>query len=595
MCLMMQQNLRSCWLAHLSAFMNLITWHLSVGLASAVVEWHSLFGVFDGRCQSVDNTKSHFSAIAVWPKIPSGTGPRESRLRHSARLQMGDLPEAASRKRKSESGGEFVLGDDVDYYCKHAKTWKPTKVIKISKEGITVKCRSTRIPQAQVQDRLRPKVQPDDLPMRAPRRARAGSAPADSADAAGVSADAAGFMSLEQLSRRSRGTYDGAFGDAGAKWLVACKSVKGIMQKFKERFRSTGARRKLRDAILNTFPELEDSCKNFRGHPGSDDVDGCVHPWGRLDVCLLISLASAIVSLCYRSLWAFSSGSARGSLLPPGCRCMLAIDPAAWDAFHVYQMDFLKELRVLASEGCADSVLTLRPLAHIAAEGEDWSDFRWQPDGSYFSFVQLSVIVFVVVIVSMQADLSTEVPSVPQLVVPAWLRRDLGALKARFQHRGDDKERTLGIIKSTLALSGRHRSLDPLMLHSVLSTASLPSESKLSQFLDNYQHMVRYDATLLLPEHLIVPQWNLMSPTRSQSLVADSPSSPPLSPSGIRIQTNPSQDKHPLDTRQKNRSQNTNKQESRQKRAAAEGSFKKKGPQARTGKWSPRESRCFHQ
>ena len=79
---------------------------------------------------------------------------------------------------------------------------------------------------------------------------------------------------------------------------------------------------------------------------------------------------------------------------------MLAIDPVAWDAFRVYDVDFMKELRILASEGCADSVVTLRPLAHIAGVDQDWSDFRWQPDGPYFCFVQVAVISFIAVVAS---------------------------------------------------------------------------------------------------------------------------------------------------------------------------------------------------
>ena len=218
---------------------------------------------------------------------------------------------------------------------------------------------------------------------------------------------------------------------------------------------------------------------------------------------------------------------------------MLAFDPVACDAFRVYDVDFMKELRIVASEGCADTVLTLRPLTHATGENQDWSDFRWQPDGPYFCFVQVAVISFIAVVASMQAELSVVVSDMPQLVIPAWLRRDLIAVRARFQHRGDAKERGMAIIKGTMANAGRHRTLDPLMLHSILANAGLKNESGLTDFHTEYNRMVGFDRDLCLPERAMAVQSALMSGTRSQSLVVDSPS-----PHSMKLKRNIRSDKY---------------------------------------------------
>ena len=419
-------------------------------------------------------------------KVRSSLAARTDRYRAAVRLHMADLPGEASLKRKfeGEASQDYAVGEEVQYYCKHAKHWKACKVTKISREGITVSCRSTCIPRVQVKDRLRApgQVHSAGEPVRraGPFGRRAGSATENSAEQAGVTP-------VGELSRRSRGTFDAAFSDAGAKWLHSCKTVAGIFQKFRDSFGSASERRTLKDAIWKSFPGLADvSYQNFRGHPGDEDIKGHVHP------------------------------------------CMLAFDPVAWDMFYVYEIDFLKELRTMASEGCAEAVLTLRPLAHVAVGDEEWSDFRWQPDGPYFCFVQVAVISFIVIVVSMQAELASVVPGMPQLVIPDWWRRDLRALLARSQHQGNSSERGMAAIKATLLLTGRHRALDPLMLHSVLKVAGVASEASVSDFLGKYNHRVRYDSDLIMSSHIATAQWNLMSPTRSGSLVPATTSRPPF-------------------------------------------------------------------
>ena len=200
---------------------------------------------------------------------------------------------------------------------------------------------------------------------------------------------------------------------------------------------------------------------------------------------------------------------------------MLSFDMAAWDFFFVYDMDFMRELRAIAVDGCAGLILALRPLPHMAVGEEEWSDFRWQPDGAYFSFVQATVIVFIVIVTSMQSEFSAVAPGMPKLALPTWLRHDLSALQARFHHHGSQLERAMAVIRNTAMQTARHRALDPLMLDSVLNTV-FPAdcearERSISAFIEQYNARVAHDSTIQLQWRTAARQCNLRAPARPRS------------------------------------------------------------------------------
>ena len=179
-------------------------------------------------------------------------------------VRMADDRSGAAQKRKFEDSGghDYNVGQEVQYYCKHAKVWKDTTVAQIVRNGIKVTCRSTCIPSRDINHRLRPPIV----------SGRSATSRHEVKKDGGAEVVGSGVF-------RARGSYDPTFNDVGAKWLDACGSVAGVFRKFKDSFSSTGDRCKLKDAIEKTFPNLvEVSYKEFRGHPGECDANGYVHP-----------------------------------------------------------------------------------------------------------------------------------------------------------------------------------------------------------------------------------------------------------------------------------------------------------------------------
>ena len=70
-------------------------------------------------------------------------------------------------------------------------------------------------------------------------------------------------------------------------------------------------------------------------------------------------------------------------------RVQLCFSVKGYDLYQVYEQDFLREVGEIWTHGFEKGSLEVRPYAqHTGVTGENWSDFAWQADGQYASFVR---------------------------------------------------------------------------------------------------------------------------------------------------------------------------------------------------------------
>jgi hypothetical protein len=125
---------------------------------------------------------------------------------------------------------------------------------------------------------------------------------------------------------------------------------------------------------------------------------------------------------------------------------MLACAPSAWDMYFVYPADFIRELKEIITHGLQAAVLEVRPFGGLSGVGEHFADFNWQPDGKYVTFVRCAVIVYIVHTVVHQ-----------QVHLPAWLLEDLVSVSGSCTPRGNQTERCIAGLKSSILASKLNR------------------------------------------------------------------------------------------------------------------------------------------
>jgi hypothetical protein len=168
---------------------------------------------------------------------------------------------------------------------------------------------------------------------------------------------------------------------------------------------------------------------------------------------------------------------------------MLACAPSAWDMYFVYPADFIRELKEIMTNGIQAVVLEVKPFGGLSGVGEHVGDFNWQPDGKYITFVRCAVIVYIV---------HTVVHSNKQL--PAWLLLDLVSVAGSCTPRGNNTERCIAGLKSSILASKLNRNCDPLLLDHMLTQCGFGTEKTSGQFIARYNQQVFYDDSLMLKD-----------------------------------------------------------------------------------------------
>ena len=89
------------------------------------------------------------------------------------------------------------------------------------------------------------------------------------------------------------------------------------------------------------------------------------------------------------------------------------------DLYQVYESDFVREIKDIVTHGFSNHTLEIRPYAqHAGEDGENWSDFAWQADGQYSSFVRHAAV-SLITLASVLKDYNQ----------PSWLVRDLSGFQ----------------------------------------------------------------------------------------------------------------------------------------------------------------------
>lgn len=165
----------------------------------------------------------------------------------------------------------------------------------------------------------------------------------------------------------------------------------------------------------------------------------------------------------------------------------------------MYEANFVREVKSILTDGVPSGQLQLQPVRRP----EQPEQLFWGPDGAYALFVKLAAIVFIAV---------TSVRGAPRL--PAWLVADLASLQATCTFNRNHSERALSGLKATVLASKQSRSADPLMIDHMLDNLGVDSEASAAQFVNRYNKMVGYDASLMLQDKAARRQANLLDESK---------------------------------------------------------------------------------
>ena len=156
------------------------------------------------------------------------------------------------------------------------------------------------------------------------------------------------------------------------------------------------------------------------------------------------------------------------------------------DLYQVYEQDFVREVAEVWTHGFSKGALEVRPYCqHNGKVGECWSDFAWQADGTYASYVRHSAIVFICFMAVCR-----------DVVVPSWLAEELAGIPAAYHHTGNSTERALESLRQTTLQSKQNRAMDPIMWDSLLVCSGFKNEKNVGRFVNQYNATVFYDQSL---------------------------------------------------------------------------------------------------
>ena len=154
---------------------------------------------------------------------------------------------------------EYVVGQSVDYWCKHTKKWKPAVITKkLPSGGLHISARSAPLRVGECSARLR-----------RPQCAEAARARAQAEPDPG-----------EQSACRGRHTFDDTWPQLVTQWLAAFGSVAGIFEKFRSVYADAPALERLKSTMTQVFPRLPAPLDYtaFEAQPGDGVTRGHIHP-----------------------------------------------------------------------------------------------------------------------------------------------------------------------------------------------------------------------------------------------------------------------------------------------------------------------------
>lgn len=171
------------------------------------------------------------------------------------------------------------------------------------------------------------------------------------------------------------------------------------------------------------------------------------------------------------------------------------------DLYQVYESDFVREVKDIVTHGFSKHSLEIRPYAQHAGEvGENWSDFAWQADGQYSSFVRHAAVVFI-----------TLVSVIKDYDQPSWLVRDLSGIPATYSHTSTTMARALESLRMTSVQSKTNRAPDPLMIDALLQCAGFKDEKNVNTFVNKHNATVFYDQALCFNRSTAARQVHLLN------------------------------------------------------------------------------------